>query len=207
MPHAPLRWFEDPDGWDGRLPAAFLFVGNLPLRAILAGLVARALRCEPGAVAVEHRDDAPPRVVHPPGSGLVLSAAGRGVFGALAIADRPVGVDVEVVHPAAEIPWRVLHPEEAAGLARLAAEERAKAFARLWSLKEAYVKALGTGFGRDPAAFAVRFLDERRARIDDPGSALRPVEAVTTWRAAAEGSAAFACVILGSGAPFASPGG
>ena len=46
--------------------------------------------------------------------------------------------------------------------------ERALAFARLWAAKEAYVKALGTGFARAPESFAVTLLSPDRFAVTDP---------------------------------------
>ncbi|MFE0701884.1 4'-phosphopantetheinyl transferase family protein [Streptomyces sp. NPDC058872] len=73
-------------------------------------------------------------------------------------ASTPIGVDVETVPApeAAEQLVKVLHPAERAELEATRPEDRPAAFARLWSRKEAYLKGLGTGLGRDPAADDVR---------------------------------------------------
>ncbi|MET7621967.1 4'-phosphopantetheinyl transferase superfamily protein [Streptomyces sp. NPDC005408] len=66
----------------------------------------------------------------------------------------PVGVDVEPV-PAPSVVADlagVMHPAEQAELAAAPAARRPAAFTRLWARKEAYLKALGTGLGRDLAA-------------------------------------------------------
>ena len=57
------------------------------------------------------------------------------------------------------------------------------AFTRLWSLKEAYVKALGVGLEREPASFAVHFADGEAASIQDPETRSVVADARTTWRA------------------------
>ena len=44
---------------------------------------------------------------------------------------------------------------ERAALATVEGQERANLFYRLWTLKEALVKALGAGFACDPTAFEV----------------------------------------------------
>ncbi|MFF9850584.1 4'-phosphopantetheinyl transferase family protein [Streptomyces litmocidini] len=72
----------------------------------------------------------------------------------LALADSPVGVDVEKV-PDAEVTAKLgplLHPRETAELDALRPAERPLAFGRAWVRKEAYFKALGTGLSRGTAA-------------------------------------------------------
>ncbi|TWE18213.1 4'-phosphopantetheinyl transferase family protein [Kitasatospora atroaurantiaca] len=72
----------------------------------------------------------------------------------IGIADHPIGVDVEAVPDAQAVAElaAVFHPAEQADLAAAPAARRAEEFARLWTRKEAYLKGLGTGFGRNPAA-------------------------------------------------------
>lgn len=90
---------------------------------------------------------------------------------------RDVGVDVERVDPRVEIEAlarRFFAPEERAALARLPGEERAREFFRIWTLKEAYLKALGVGLRRALDSFAVAAGTERppsliRSDGDDAG--------------------------------------
>ncbi|MFD6281705.1 4'-phosphopantetheinyl transferase family protein [Streptomyces sp. NPDC060209] len=74
-------------------------------------------------------------------------------LGLLAFASRPVGVDVErdPLPEVAEEVGRSLHPREQRELRDCAPAERPRAFARAWARKEAYLKGLGTGLGRDPS--------------------------------------------------------
>jgi 4'-phosphopantetheinyl transferase len=69
----------------------------------------------------------------------------------IAVSAQPVGVDIETV--AAACPDRVVEatcsPSERRMLAKLGQPERARAFARLWSLKEAHAKLAGTGLAAD----------------------------------------------------------
>ncbi|MGW1355651.1 4'-phosphopantetheinyl transferase family protein [Streptomyces sp. NPDC002409] len=76
----------------------------------------------------------------------------------IGVASVPVGVDVEPVPDpgAAERLARMLHPAESAEVLAVSPQERPAAFAGLWARKEAYLKGLGTGFGRDIAADDVR---------------------------------------------------
>jgi 4'-phosphopantetheinyl transferase len=78
-----------------------------------------------------------------------------GDYAVLALAQRTVGVDLERFRP---IDWRRIaerffHPVEQEYLARSLEPE--KDFFRIWTLKESYLKAEGTGFSVSPASFAV----------------------------------------------------
>jgi 4'-phosphopantetheinyl transferase len=75
-------------------------------------------------------------------------------------AARVVGIDlelhteVELRQPdpdVVEVAARVLHPAERAALAAVPAAHRARAFLAAWTLKEAHLKALGSGLRIDPA--------------------------------------------------------
>ncbi|MGW5348798.1 4'-phosphopantetheinyl transferase family protein, partial [Streptomyces sp. NPDC004050] len=71
----------------------------------------------------------------------------------IGVARAPIGVDVELVCDAAESDELalMLHPDEQQEARRLDPVPRPRAIARLWTRKEAYLKGLGTGLGRDPA--------------------------------------------------------
>jgi len=86
-----------------------------------------------------------------------------------ALASVPIGVDIETADRG-EIPWNVLHDAEAARLGALGVEEREKLFLRIWAAKEAYAKALGLGFWRETAEFAVRCGHGPTGEIDDPAA-------------------------------------
>ncbi|HEX6132826.1 MAG TPA: 4'-phosphopantetheinyl transferase superfamily protein [Longimicrobiales bacterium] len=73
----------------------------------------------------------------------------------IAVADIPVGVDVERVRRiarAAAIARRVLHPDTVAALSMLPATERDRAFLDAWTQREAHVKAVGGGLFQTPDA-------------------------------------------------------
>ncbi|MDY0816155.1 4'-phosphopantetheinyl transferase family protein [Kitasatospora purpeofusca] len=72
----------------------------------------------------------------------------------IGLAEAPVGVDVEPLPKtdSAELLATTLHPVERAELAEVRPGELPGAFARLWTRKEAYLKGLGIGLGRPPAA-------------------------------------------------------
>jgi phosphopantetheinyl transferase len=192
-----VNWIDNISTWDGRLPATLVAIGLPPEQreAELRALVAHVLHVHPDSIAVERVNGRPPVLVRPAGRRLYLSTSSRSRVAAMAVAGSQVGVDVEVTDSEAEIPWNVLHANEVAKLASLKGGERSCAFARLWSLKEAYLKALGTGLSREPSSFAVSFVDEESAVIDDSiGS--RPAEAETRWHAGGAYLVAISVVVL-----------
>jgi phosphopantetheinyl transferase len=167
--------------WDGALPA--MLVGPAgdqeARRGLLRALAARVLHIPPELVVVAHGEGRAPWLLAPEASGLCLSSASRAGMAALAVGRGPIGVDIEAVEPGIEPPWNVLHPDERACLSGLAPDEQGRSFARIWAAKEAYLKALATGLGREPSSFAALPADETGAemRMVDPG---RPAAKVTT---------------------------
>jgi phosphopantetheinyl transferase len=113
-------------------------------------------------------------------------------------------VDVEHAD-GGEIPWLALHPGERAFLNQLEGRDQGLAFARLWSLKEAYVKAQGLGFRRPPDGFEVRLEEDGTAAIDDPAPAQPVALVLTRWRETPEGLAAISVVVLEAGEVGAGP--
>lgn len=106
-------------------------------------------------------------------AGVELSVTHSGELVGVAIGDQPVGLDVEKVDPAVDIDGvaeLALTPEERHELARYSDVEKALAFTRYWTRKEAAAKATGVGLRGDlrapmPAGIHVRELDV------DPGYA------------------------------------
>ncbi|MYR38872.1 4'-phosphopantetheinyl transferase superfamily protein [Streptomyces sp. SID4944] len=96
-----------------------------------------------GRPAVVQTDDAP--TLH------FSLAHSRGLI-AVAVAPRVIGVDVERLPSTGTVEAcaRALHTRERAELAAVPPEERQAYFGRLWTRKEAYLKALGTGLSRHP---------------------------------------------------------
>jgi 4'-phosphopantetheinyl transferase len=195
---ATVRFIDELPGWTRTLPAVLIQTAGPAeeRQATLKALVARALALNPELVEIEHGRDRPPVVARPLSAGLYLSVASRGAVAAMAVSRAPVGVDVEAVDGSSEIPWNVLHPEEVANLRQLSGQPRATAFARLWSLKEAYLKSLGVGLKREPSSFRVRFVDGETAEIADPVQPVPIGDARTTWRAEAGVWTAISALVL-----------
>lgn len=173
-----MHWFDDADAIAPVLPAIWLVrtdadPRNLTERSALRrGLarrvVARQLGCREDEVVIEHDKAGQPFLALPSARDLHLSLATRAGVVATGLAQHPVGVDVERVDPEALPPLDLLHPEERGFVAATAPAFRPLAFARLWAAKEAYVKALGTGFVRPPESFCVSLLSDDRFSVRDP---------------------------------------
>lgn len=187
-----MNWLASPDAIAPALPAVWLIdTGARPAglgersalrRAAACRVVARHLRVSEVRVAIGHDEHGRPLLLEPGGTGLNLSLATRAGMVAVALAEQPVGVDVERVDEAVPLPLATLHADERQALAVLAEHARPRAFALIWAAKEAYVKALGTGFLTTPESFAVRLLPggifevEDRQRDSPPRGATRLIE-------------------------------
>jgi len=79
-----------------------------------------------------------------------------------------LGVDAERIEPARarlELARRYFAPEETALLEATSGERRAELFFRLWTLKEAFLKARGTGLATGLDRFAIELSDARPPRV------------------------------------------
>lgn len=83
---------------------------------------------------------------------LFLSFAARGRWNLVGLARVPIGIDIEFAPDEAMIPWNILREDERALLRRHPPGERGRAFVRLWTAKEAALKAVGTGLMTPPEA-------------------------------------------------------
>ncbi|MFH0241276.1 4'-phosphopantetheinyl transferase family protein [Streptomyces sp. HK10] len=106
----------------------------------------------------------------------------RGLVGCLVSWDGPCGLDVEqavAAEPVVRHGERWLAPAERARLSALAPGRRARSFTDLWVLKEAYTKALGTGFQHRFDGFRLGPDEHGRIVLEDPSV---PPEDVSRWR-------------------------
>ncbi len=88
------------------------------------------------------------------GGGYFFSVSHSGDFVAFAGADSPVGVDIQLVeHADYRTAERFFTSEEYAAICAAPSPERE--FFRIWTLKEAYVKMLGTGMATPFSSFCV----------------------------------------------------
>jgi 4'-phosphopantetheinyl transferase len=131
---------------------------------LLRGLLARQLGCSPEQLRLR-RAPCPgcggphgrPELESPAGTGagartqLHFSLSHAGGIVLVALADRPVGVDVEAwpVETTVSAVAPTLPVAERAAIAAASPRNRPAAFARAWARLEAYLKAVGTGIAVD----------------------------------------------------------
>ena len=119
-----------------------------------------------------------------------------GEHGLIAFASRGrIGVDVEKRTAGRDldgIAERVFAPGERAQLAALAGERKVRLFFSLWTMKEALLKALGTGLSLDSRQFEVPPALRREARI---GIFRFPHAPGVEWRLERLGDARFAAAL------------
>lgn len=127
--------------------------------AAIRQILGEALGVDPAAIEFGAGEAGKPFVASPDGSGLDFNLSDSGDLTLLALSRvGPVGVDVERVKPLtdmAAIAESHFAPEERVALFALPEAERLDGFYRLWTRKEAYIKALGTGLGHALDRFVV----------------------------------------------------
>lgn len=144
--------------WRRRKCEAMRFVADR-YRSAAAGLLLLAVLEEAGlktsGLTVRENDFGKPYFPERPEVYFSLSHGGDRVMAA--VADRPVGCDVERIEFVdEELMAACLADEERALTCGLSSDEaRHEAFFRLWVRKESYVKARGRGWDGGPAAFSV----------------------------------------------------
>ena len=158
-----MIWLTDTSMRARNLPAAWLVEtaarpASLPERGALRRLVATQVitsqfGLEAGGISIDHDPHGRPFIAGMPDIG--LSHATREGLVLVVLGFGPVGADIEINEPLAEIPWNVLHARERDDLSRLTGAVRTEAFYRLWTAKEALLKATGEGLMREPSSFAI----------------------------------------------------
>jgi len=125
-------------------------------RASTRVVLGRALGIEPECVSISrvcahcgHPTHGRPTVSGDPSVAFSVSHSGDVALIAVADGDSAVGIDVEVVRPRRHLgalAARVLNDDEHTSWSRLDdGDEQLRSFLRLWTAKEAYLKALGIG--------------------------------------------------------------
>ena len=94
-------------------------------------------------------------------SDLHVSLSHSGNWAVCAVSQQSVGVDVEAPRCTMEIGMRFFQPQETEGLDRLSEPECRDQLNRLWTAKEAFVKALGGGLTIPLNSFTVRLTPDR----------------------------------------------
>ncbi|WP_411149187.1 4'-phosphopantetheinyl transferase family protein [Streptomyces sp. A30] len=127
-------------------------------RLLLRHVVAAVAGTEPSRVVVGRDGNGRPVLHRPAGLDVGIShTAGMLVVGVAR--GRRIGVDVEASDRPLLAPGlaeKFCHPEELAELSGLPPAERNLRLVRLWTLKEAYTKALGVGLAHDFSSLRLR---------------------------------------------------
>ncbi len=129
-------------------------------RAALRVSLAERLSCSCGQLSFGFLEHGKPYAMLADRSvDVAFNVSHGGRHGLIAIADKAcVGVDVEERAPQRDfdgIGSLVYGPEERRLLGIASGQEKVQFFYRLWSMKEALIKALGTGFALSPSGFEV----------------------------------------------------
>ncbi|MGH9535745.1 MAG: 4'-phosphopantetheinyl transferase family protein [Terriglobales bacterium] len=123
------------------------------LRRVLSGL----LGVPATQLAFTYGPHGKPRVDSPPQPGFFFNLSHAGEWALLAWTGAgEIGADIERLRPVTPgLAERFFAPAEAAALAAQPEAERAAAFFRCWTRKEAYLKALGSGLAQPLDGFVV----------------------------------------------------
>lgn len=79
-----------------------------------------------------------------------------------AFSDKPVGIDIEKIREVnLQIAHRFFSPEEISNLMRTPEHIRKSCFFNFWTLKESYLKAIGTGLTRPLSSFIISYHDNK----------------------------------------------
>jgi 4'-phosphopantetheinyl transferase len=146
---AQAERLRDPKGADR------LRVRRMVTRAVLAS----TLGIEPRAVDIERTCPACGSTEHGrpyvPGSNIMFSVSSSGELAVIAVSMHPVGVDIELADSDVMPQPHSLSPDERDALAELPPDRRSDAFLRLWTAKEAVLKAGERSLADDPATVDV----------------------------------------------------
>ncbi|SDO52241.1 4'-phosphopantetheinyl transferase [Streptomyces sp. cf386] len=176
-----VRWLGRERGrLDAALPAAARqrLVASRRLVKSMAGAV---LGVEPGELELTRDPAGRPRLRGCGGLELSLSHTDTRLVLALAVAGGQVGADVERATRPVRVELlarRICTPYERAVLNATSPAERPRTLLRLWTLKEAYTKALGVGTRLPFHTFGFRLHGRGAVLTDDRGRPVRPSE----WR-------------------------
>ena len=114
-------------------------------RAVLRSVLGRTTGVDPADLVFAYGEHGKPRL---PAGGPSFNVSDSGDFVVVALAAAELGVDAEVVRPLArqeQLARRICTPRELEAIKSISEAERDAALLRLWTCKEAALKAVGTG--------------------------------------------------------------
>lgn len=124
--------------------------------------LAKVVGCKPRELVFENDDHGKPHLKDFPNVHFNLSHSGD--YAVIGIADAPIGVDIERVKSEPDVmalAERFFARDEIGYIQGQEGEAQRLAFFRIWTLKEAYVKAIGKGLGYGLDTFSVIGEDHR----------------------------------------------
>lgn len=129
-------------------------------RAALRAVLCRRLGCSNERLSFGSSDHGKPfALVDETPAAISFNLSHSGKHGLIALVPHGrLGVDVEEYVPRGdfdELSEAVFGPHEQSALARVRGRDKAQLFFRLWTIKEALIKALGLGFSLDVSQFEV----------------------------------------------------
>lgn len=137
-------------------------------RAGLRRLLGAALGQAPERLALDLGPEGKPELAGHP---LHFNLSHSGELAAIALCrDAAVGIDIEQIRPLDDLDGLIATAcsgREAAALATLPPRRRQEAFFRVWTRKEAYLKALGSGLAVALDLFSVTALPGRPPRVEE----------------------------------------
>ena len=161
-------------------------------RAVMRGLLGKRLGIDPASLVLGEGDRGKPSLMsHSTGFNLSHSEN----LAVLAIGDAEVGVDIErydrkVDHEG--LGRRCFREAEIAWMEGFGLQDLHRGFFRIWTAKEARMKATGEGFQLEPKRISLEFEGERPVRIGEPAVPETWLESFDLF----EGTAACAVVSL-----------
>lgn len=129
-------------------------------RACLRTLLGRYLGSEPQELRFRYSDKGKPELAQPhASSGLTFNLSHSGGVALIGLTrNRPIGVDIEHIRDdfdTAAIAQRFFSAAEQERILKLPPDQQHRAFFRCWTLKEAFIKALGEGLSHPLHQFDV----------------------------------------------------
>ena len=166
-------------------------------RAALRANLCRLLGCANDRLSFDfHEHGKPFALVEGRAAPISFNVSHSAPHGLIAFAGRGrLGIDVEVLRADRDfdaIAGTVFGPEEQAVVAAAWGADKVRRFYRLWVLKEALIKALGTGFSLDPSGFEI---PSDMVHGADSGRFRSPHEPADTWLLACPDDSRFAAAV------------
>jgi 4'-phosphopantetheinyl transferase len=120
-----------------------------PCRVLRRGIIAEYLDRDPAEIHIKHEKSGKPVLEKSPIPVFLSTSYTTGAWILGLSRGNALGIDIEYMkndNRLLTIAERFFYPEEWIFIRSLPEDEQMKAFFHLWTLKEAYLKAIGTGF-------------------------------------------------------------